>query len=79
MTITIAEDRNLMAEQVAVTRWCPFARESCGEGPTSFSANRSYDGDAMTGVCLGSGCMAWRWFQEGEKVRRGYCGLAGRP
>lgn len=29
--------------------------------------------------CLGSGCMAWRWWDgSGHPDRRGYCGKAGR-
>jgi len=40
-------------------------------------------------VCLGSGCMAWRWATPqvvhkynqptGEIIVKGYCGKAGRP
>jgi hypothetical protein len=35
-------------------------------------------------MCLGSGCMAWRWHKRtaGEAqsgAGRGYCGKAGRP
>lgn len=34
--------------------------------------------------CIGSGCMAWRWYDTEVPPRprgpqRGYCGLAGRP
>jgi len=27
--------------------------------------------------CFGSACMMWRW--QDEKLKRGYCGLAGNP
>ena len=30
--------------------------------------------------CEGTKCMAWRWYEpSGPEMRRGYCGLAGRP
>lgn len=33
--------------------------------------------------CLGSACMAWRWFDNTDdkaiKEPRGYCGKAGKP
>ncbi len=27
--------------------------------------------------CVGSDCMAWRWWQGGDRL--GYCGMAGIP
>lgn len=65
---------NLMTEEEARARWCPFARVPLyaaqpvqEESPTA--ANRAPPGanDATrAGVeretrCLGAGCMAWRW------------------
>ena len=30
--------------------------------------------------CIGSDCMAWRWFNENDASNPlGYCGLAGKP
>lgn len=33
--------------------------------------------------CIGSGCMAWRWFglmiNDSRPEKVGYCGLAGKP
>lgn len=29
--------------------------------------------------CVGSYCMAWRFFSKSSKSREGYCGLAGKP
>jgi hypothetical protein len=69
-------------------RWCPFARQLVtldnalsGSPMHATSANRFHDEKAS--LCLGSGCMAWRWEErpaEGWSDKAtGYCGLAGKP
>lgn len=53
-----------MTDEEAKTKWCPFARpaevrpDDCGE----VRGNRNMNGTADPGaLCLGSGCMAWRF------------------
>lgn len=68
-----------MTEDEAKTKWCPFARISDGEPPTSVNRPEPY-GDVPH--CLGSGCMAWRWEVPDPatyKSAPGFCGLAGKP
>ncbi len=93
----------ILTEEDAKTKWCPFSRtmvwrNSLG-GSSATAVNRwaDEDGPALPTacICLGSGCMAWRWKREfvfkadGVQVHlvdevveppiHGYCGLAGRP
>ena len=87
-----------MTEEEAKMKWCPFARPSqnhpdgCGEvrgNRVLPHEPRHYPDDCL---CLGSDCMAWRWYkwQETENVAGflpetrthtstmdGHCGLAG--
>ncbi len=55
-----------MIEDQAKTKWCPMAKapnDYRGNGDwETVVANRLPNGDADSGcLCLGSGCMAWRW------------------
>ena len=68
----------ILTEQEAGIKWCPQGSRS-----TVTSGVRHHPS-----MCLGSGCMAWRWAdpsgarygdQGDEQGRRGYCGLAGYP
>jgi len=59
----------IVTEEEAKTKWCPEARVFKSAGvPLSRSAavNRwSDDAEQINKTnCLGSGCMAWRWFRE---------------
>lgn len=47
-----------MTEDEAKTRWCPFANCAGDRG------NRDADGFRPKGKCIGSACMAWRWFAQ---------------
>lgn len=49
-------------ESVARQLWCPFARTFNGRDAAA-AVNRRYgSGKAESDcLCLGSGCMAWRW------------------
>lgn len=86
----------LLREKKARTKWCPFVRVGgpVGNKGQGTSANRSpgqHPASDSDFLCLGSGCMAWRWKSELTRyVRtpsgmtptltkrvRGYCGLAG--
>lgn len=97
-----------MTEDEAKTKWCPFARQlgilraSVASGKEDAivaqgTQNRGYTmGGALSNcMCLGAGCMAWR-FRESLEFRakadaefhksgmrlastEGYCGLAGTP
>lgn len=85
----------MLTEAEARERWCPFARVvgyvgNREKGILTPACNRTLDSEAVPRVapaskCLASACMAWRWapdeFEPGElvKLRRGYCGLAGKP
>ena len=71
-----------MTEDEAKTKWCPFAKAL---DPTGKVASNRMDYDFESGannpdpdcLCLGSGCMAWRWTEI--ESRNGHCGLAGEP
>lgn len=78
-----------MTEEVAKTKWCPFAKTiSYGHAdaplpaPQDFADDRRFDAP-----CIASDCMAWRFAQTnvddgngGTKPSgdtHGYCGAAG--
>lgn len=65
-----------MTEEDAKTRWCFLATapmETSGVG-IGIAVNRNSDGSAHPAtLCLGSGCMAWRW----KDATEGFCGDAG--
>lgn len=70
-----------MTDEEAKTRWCPFAssriltyRNRTGVNVTVIAADN--ETEQVNIYCLGSGCMAWRWDNDGSG---GYCGLAGEP
>lgn len=84
---------NVMTEDEAKGKWCPFAR---GSYYATTSVNRDQCGAAWGGAqCLANGCAAWRWAwsddwrevegSDGLASQRlpssthGYCGLAGSP
>jgi hypothetical protein len=62
-----------MTEDEAKTKWCPMARCWGQSGPV----NRDGGKPRIGAMCLGSGCMMWRWLDEDDRI--GYCGLAGQP
>lgn len=77
-----------MDESTAKTKWCPHSMtlESYAE-TTAF--NRNTNGQ-FVGNCIGSECMAWRWWYDpeinynvealrGKNPANGFCGLAGKP
>lgn len=80
-----------MTEGEAKEKWCPFARLKvadrvqagdpvCNEPQTTFNRlavnGRPEPMLAQQGMCLGSGCMAWRWWED-RNLESGFCGLAG--
>jgi hypothetical protein len=76
-----------MTEEEAKNRWCPFARVA-GNNYANESYNRvsrSKKVVAPNSHCIGSACMAWRWFQSTKEQGtlpppyEGFCGLAGNP
>ncbi len=81
-----------MTEEEAKQRWCPFASSRVVQQPLGGTDNKihsfnSDDGEVHT-TCLGSACMAWRWYKDNRQEigeceidapERGYCGLAGKP
>jgi hypothetical protein len=58
----------ILTERDAKTRWCPFSRivvDFLGEGGTvAATANRDLPNDSDRANCLGSGCLAWRWWAQ---------------
>lgn len=72
---------NVITEEEATKRWCPFVRMS--NGPDG-SWNRLVNspGDYQSYNCLASECMAWRKVSadfDKDGNLPGYCGLAGAP
>ena len=75
-----------MTQAEAKIKWCPFAVSRSVVLPSGGSVAAALD-NAVTPLCLGSDCMAWRWQTEntfdGRGIRvsatDGYCGLAGKP
>lgn len=70
-----------MTEADAKTRWCFLATaplETSGVG-IGIAINRNPDGTPHPAtLCLGSGCMAWRWKDVAEGYPpEGFCGDAG--
>lgn len=60
----------------AKSMWCPMARVNFHGGPAA--VNRKGHEELVT--CIADACMAWRWQQERDGVKRlGYCGAFGRP
>lgn len=56
----------LLSESEAKTRWCPFSRVIVYDSATDrpVAGNRwqhEASGAIINSMCLGSGCMAWRW------------------
>ena len=70
-----------MTEDQANKKWCPFTRMLglVGSDVEGASGNRLSGGKAL-GLCIASGCMAWRWTDvwTDDGDRGGYCGLAGK-
>lgn len=67
-----------MIEDDAKTKWCPFTRVQIWE-PIMEGDNPPVNREDSNTRCIGSQCMAWRWFSEDYKGTGGYCGLAGAP
>jgi hypothetical protein len=67
-----------MTEEEAKKKWCPQSRV----GFPKSSLNRFSDGDfPQSSNCIGSNCMAWRYFPNNvprDEKPHGYCGLAGK-
>jgi len=78
----------IVTEDDARRMWCPFTRvlETAHPRHDAGAAvnRRSGQRPALCTECQASACMAWRWYDieelapEREKLRRGYCGLAGK-
>jgi hypothetical protein len=54
----------LMTEEEAKSKWCPHARVSddeAGDGATGGNNRWLRARSAEECMCIGSGCMAWRW------------------
>jgi hypothetical protein len=70
----------VLTEKNTAAKTCPVSRGA------PIDESHPYMG---TRPCVGSSCMAWRWYdpterwEDGHKrrvdERRGYCGLAGKP
>lgn len=87
-----------MTEDEAKTKWCPFVRLT-DDGQMYFdNRGRKFGGTSGkdgidASLCIGSGCMAWRWVEppsapnadnlvivdaRGTSLGDGFCGLAGK-
>ena len=70
-----------MTEDEAKTKWCPFVRLVflSQADPATYVGNRfewtdlelgdELDGQRMSGLCIGSECMAWRWTNSPERIK----------
>jgi hypothetical protein len=57
----------MFTEEDAKTKWCPFARvvQVGDRDGGAFNRVGLRDGqETPRGMCLGPGCMAWRWGQD---------------
>lgn len=64
-----------LKENEAKTKTCPNLTSTVQYTDT-YNQRQSY---VRIVYCFGSGCMAWRWFDdpETEAEPRGFCGVAG--
>lgn len=78
---------NLLTEQEARQKWCPYTHILEDEHSTRY-ANRELAPGIVACRCIASDCMAWRWPEgdaekstdnEEDYPRVGFCGLAGKP
>jgi len=82
-----------LTEEEAKSKWCPYSRVTSPGDGTERVLLGAPSGDAfarfhgVTGACIASRCMAWRWYLPdgyavyGDKpggVQNGYCGISGR-
>ena len=59
----------ICTEDEAKTKFCPLVAQG-------MLAGNPFNGQPY---CIGSACMAWRWQATVLGLRKGFCGLAGRP
>lgn len=79
----------IVTEEEAKTKRCQESYPACSqvspEGHTFAVAmsGGAYSMQTAPSYCIGSACMAWRWFDNTDdqaiKQPRGYCGKAGAP
>ncbi|NUO81952.1 hypothetical protein HUU05_17910 [candidate division KSB1 bacterium] len=75
----------LLSEKDAKTKWCPFAISAVRRYEDSVSTINRRIGSGKPDVdcfCIAADCMMWRAVsvtKDNEKVKLGYCGLAGKP
>lgn len=75
----------LLTEKDAKTKWCPFALSAIRRYEDSATAVNRRIGSGKPDVdclCIAADCMMWRAvavLKDGETVKMGYCGLAGKP
>lgn len=75
----------LLTEKDAKTKWCPFAVSVIRRYEDSAATVNRRIGSGKPDVdclCLAADCMMWRavsLMKDGETVKMGYCGLAGKP
>lgn len=54
-----------MTEAEAKTKWCPFVRMTASQGEWHINRDPSLPSaptDTQAYRCIGSACMAWRWY-----------------
>tara|TARA_Y100001947_G_scaffold155109_1_gene160575 strand:+ start:3282 stop:3569 length:288 start_codon:yes stop_codon:yes gene_type:complete len=92
----------MLTEKQALEKWCPFVRAVATHAVSAEQTQISGDAPVFNRyalepqiypkgtACIGSGCMAWRWFDQSQNYTEnlatrertqlppvGYCGLAG--
>lgn len=65
--------RNLVTEEHASKMWCVELRNGNVNPLNPMSSGH---------MCAGGSCMGWRWVvikehEDGSRIKRGYCGVAG--
>lgn len=68
-----------MKESEAKQKWCPMVNFQIGPDNATWQgvaySNRAQVFEPSATLCLGSGCMAWRETDKGNKDVAGYCGM----
>lgn len=78
-----------MDENEAITKFCPHMRVTLEHGRAFSDPSRMWTPAHNVSIenetggvseyrnCIASDCMMWKFYDDKDKVRGGYCGLVG--